>query len=223
MKRTLIGTVAALSLSVTAAMAADIPAKAPAYSPPIVTAYNWTGFYVGINGGGAWGHSSWNGVPASMNTSGGLVGATIGYNLQSGPWVFGVEGDIDWANITGNTTLPPGTFCGPGCSTKTDWLGTVRGRVGYAVDRLLPYVTGGLALGDIKASQPGFAGASGTKAGWTVGAGLEFPVAGPWTAKAEYLYVDLGSINCAAGVCDQTANNVNHHMSVVRAGLNYRF
>ena len=187
-----------------------------------MAAYNWTGFYVGINGGGAWGKSNWDGLPStSFNTSGGVIGGTIGYNLQTGPWVWGLEGDLDWASISGNANTA--ILCVPNCNTKTDWLGTVRGRVGYAFDRILPYVTGGLAVGDIKATQPGFAGATTTKAGWTLGGGAEFAIAGPWTAKVEYLYVGLGSTSCAAGVCDQLATNVNHNINLVRGGLNYGF
>src|ERR1035438_10220501 len=101
MKKFLLGSVALIALVGTAA-AADLPAKAPVYKAPLAVAYNWTGFYVGINGGGGWGTSNWDGIPSSFNTSGGLVGATIGYNWQNGsPLVFGLEGDLDWANIRG--------------------------------------------------------------------------------------------------------------------------
>jgi outer membrane immunogenic protein len=203
-------------------LAADLPARAPMYTKaPAYTAYNWTGFYVGINGGGGWGKSNWDGIPTgSFNTSGGLVGGTLGYNWQTGPWVLGLEGDLDWANINGNSSA---VGCVPNCNTKTDWLGTARGRVGYAFDRILPYVTGGLAVGDIKASQTGFAGASSSRAGYALGGGVEFAIAGNWTAKAEYLYVNLGSISCAAGICDGLATNVKDSMNLFRGGLNYRF
>ena len=74
-----------------------MPYKAPAY----VAQYNWTGFYLGINGGGAWGDSDWNGFAVSNSPSGGMIGGTAGYNWQGAgsPWVFGLEGDIDWTNI----------------------------------------------------------------------------------------------------------------------------
>ncbi len=202
--------------------AADLPQKAP---PPVFAApavYNWTGAYLGLNGGGAWGNSNWPDLPSgSFTTSGGLIGLTLGYNWQVAPWVFGLEGDIDWASINGGTNAT--ALCAGTCSTKTDWLGTVRGRLGYAVDRVLPYVTGGFAFGDIKATQAGFAGVSITKAGWTAGGGVEFAIAPQFTAKIEYLYVDLGSVNCGTGVCDQLATSINHHFNVVRAGVNYRF
>ena len=128
-----------------------------------------------------------------------MVGGTAGYNWQAlgSPWVFGLEGDIDWTNIKGTFA---NAACPTGCETKNNWLGTARGRVGYAWDRVMPYVTGGLAVGDIKANQAGFAGVSDTNAGWTAGAGIEAALAGNWTAKLEYLHVDLGNVNCGAGV-----------------------
>lgn len=206
-----------------AALAADLPARAPGpvYKAPVVYApYNWTGLYGGINFGGGWGRSNWSAVPSgSFRTSGAVVGGTLGYNWQNGPMVLGLEGDIDWADIRGEIS------CVPNCNTKTDWLGTARVRAGFAFNRWLPYVTGGLAAGDIKASGNGplFPGRNVTKAGWTVGGGLEAALIGNWTAKVEYLYVDLGSMNCAAGVCAGPATNVDHKISLVRSGFNYRF
>ena len=100
----------------------------------------------------------------------------------------------------------------------------MRGRLGYAADRFMPYITGGAAFGDIKASTPGFAYACRTETGWTFGAGLEAALAANWTAKVEYLYVDLGSFNCGidcgAGL---VTNNVSFKTNILRAGVNYRF
>ena len=225
MKRLVLASIGALAVVTTmgAANAADIqrrqamPTKAPAY----VQMYNWTGAYVGINGGGGWGRSDTSAPFASggFRTTGGVVGGTVGYNWQAGPTVFGVEGDIDWSNIRGSAT------CGAGfsCETKNSWLATARGRVGYAFDRFLPYVTGGLAVGDIRAATPGFVGASNTSAGWTAGAGIEFALPGNWSAKAEYLYVDLGKFNCGTSCIALPTDNVSMHDNVVRAGVNYRF
>src|SRR5947199_3542853 len=104
MRRVLLTTVALLAVAATAAMAADLPrampAKAPAYVP---VGYNWTGFYLGINGGYAWGRSRWNSFAGNADPAGGMVGGTVGYNWQAlgSPWVFGLEGDIDWANLKG--------------------------------------------------------------------------------------------------------------------------
>jgi outer membrane immunogenic protein len=100
----------------------------------------------------------------------------------------------------------------------------VRGRLGYAADRFMPYVTGGAAFGDIRASTPGFSQASANNAGWTLGGGLEAALVGNWTAKVEYLYVDLGSfncgLNCGAGL---TTDNVSFHANLLRGGVNYKF
>ena len=221
MKKILLALAALATVGVASpALGADLGGRyykqPPAYAAPI---YNWTGFYIGINGGGAWGDSKWDSV-GSFDVSGGMVGGTVGYNWQVTQWVFGLEGDVDWANINGSTTAA----CAFGCKTQNNWLATVRGRVGYAFDRFLPYITGGLALGNIKASQPGFAGADDTNAGWAVGGGLEFVIAGNWTAKAEYLYVDLGKFNCGLG-CGNGFNsdNVSFNAHVARGGVNYRF
>ena len=133
------------------ASAADLPRGMPYKSPAYVAQYNWTGFYLGINAGGGFGNSDWNGFAISNSPSGGMIGGTAGYNWQGtgSPWVFGIEGDIDWTNIKDSTA------CGAlNCQTKNNWLGTVRGRVGYALDRFLPYVTGGVAFGDIKPTAP---------------------------------------------------------------------
>ena len=161
-RHALLATISLLAFASTAS-AADLPrqrmiTKAPVYTP----AYNWTGPYLGINGGLGWGSSSWDGFGAgSLDTSGGVVGLTFGYNWQTpaSPLVFGVEGDIDWSNIRGSFS---NAGCPGGCETRNNWLGTFRGRVGYAWDRVMPYITGGLAFGDIHANQAGLAGASTT-------------------------------------------------------------
>jgi outer membrane immunogenic protein len=221
MREVLVASALALSAWTGAASAADLPRRPsppPAYKAPIYTAYNWTGFYLGINGGGGFGHSAWD-TTGGFDLSGGLVGGTAGFNWQTGQWVFGLEGDVDWSNIKGSTTVA----CPLGCQTANSWLSTVRGRVGYAFDRFLPYITGGLAVGDIRATTPGFAGNTNTNAGWTVGGGLEFAIVGNWTAKAEYLYVDLGKNNCGLNCGVAATDNVSFTSHIVRGGINYRF
>ena len=188
--------------------------KAPIYNPM----FTWTGFYLGVNGGGGWGQSSWDRT-GNFNLSGGVIGGTAGFNWQTGQVVLGIEGDVDWSGVSGTTA----TLCPAGCTTRNDWLGTARGRVGYAFDRFLPYVTGGLAVGDIKASTPGFAGASQTNLGWTIGAGMEVAIVGNWSAKAEYLHVDLGSFNCALACGLVTPDNDSFRAELVRGGVNYKF
>jgi outer membrane immunogenic protein len=206
------------------AFAADLSVaplyKAPQPAPLPNPAYNWSGFYAGVNGGGGWGHSYWSGNGTGVGLSGGQAGGTVGYNWQYGNAVLGLEGDIDWSGLKGTST---NAMCPNGCTTSDTWLSTVRGRAGYAFGSVMPYLTGGLAVGDIRAATPGFAGASTTNAGWTVGGGLEFALPGNWTAKAEYLHVDLGHMNCGANCGIAPTDNVSMHQDVVRAGLNYHF
>jgi outer membrane immunogenic protein len=195
----------------------EMPVKAPvAYAAP----YNWTGFYLGINGGGAWGHSDWSNPfgATGFDANGALVGGTAGYNWQAGQMVFGLEGDLDYSSIKGNGDP---AVCGTTCDFKNNWLGTFRGRAGYAFGRVMPYITGGLAVGDVKA-ETGLGSSSETKAGWTLGGGIEAAISGPLTAKIEYLYTDLGKSTCDAAVCG-TPTDVDFHANVVRAGLNYKF
>jgi outer membrane immunogenic protein len=218
MKRVLLASagLAALTIFTGSAIAADMYAAPSPYAAPaqsyVVPNSTWTGFYVGANGGGAWGSSTWSGF-SSFNTSGGLVGGTVGYNRQFGQIVGGVEGDLDWANIQG------GGVCTFGCQTTNNWLGTVRGRLGYAGGTWMPYVTGGLAFGNFQAGNI-FGTSNTTNAGWTLGAGVEYAFAGNWTVKAEYLYVDLGNFNCATCIA---GTNVSSTMNIVRGGVNFHF
>jgi outer membrane immunogenic protein len=202
--------------------AADL-SLAPLYKAPpaqVTQAYNWTGFYFGANGGGGWGHSFWSAQPTGVGLSGGQVGGTAGYNWQIGRAVLGIEGDIDWSGLQGTGTS---AACPLGCTTSDSWLSTVRGRVGYAFDRFLPYVTGGLAVGDIHAATPGLVGGTSSNAGWTIGAGLEVALPGNWSAKAEYLHVDLGNFNCGTGCGVAPTDNVSLHQNIFRAGVDYHF
>jgi outer membrane immunogenic protein len=201
-----------------AASAADMPVKA---YRPVVAYYNWTGFYAGINAGYGLASSHWSAPAESMKPKGFLAGGTLGYNWQAGSLVYGIEGDFDWADVKGSTSCPGGRLAVLTCETKENWLATFRGRIGYAFDRWLPYITGGGAYGNVKASiDPGISSVSKSELGWTIGAGLEYAFLGNWTAKVEYLYVDLGSFN--AGVAP-AVNNVSFKENIVRAGLNYKF
>jgi outer membrane immunogenic protein len=201
------------------ATAADLPRRPPpeyAVKAPVYRVFDWTGFYAGINAGYGWGSSHYDFGAAGIdrfNTNGGLAGGTVGYNYQFGQTVLGIEGDFDWANLNGNGACVAGS-----CQTKIDWLSTVRGRLGYAFDRFMPFVTAGAAFGDVKTGIPGVGFQSDTRAGWTVGGGAEYAVAPNWTIKAEYLYVDLGKSSC--NVCGA---NVKVDENIVRAGLNYKF
>jgi len=202
------------------AKAADLPRpsyKAPAYVAPLFT---WTGFYVGLNGGYGFGKSNWDVPAVSLSPKGVVAGATLGYNLQTGYWVWGFEGDFDWSNIKGSAACGAGT-----CETKNDWLGTARLRAGYAGwNNWLPYITGGAAFGSIKASNSAASSASKTKFGWTAGVGIEYAFLGNWSTKLEYLYADLGSFDCGSACSGGvTPDNVSFKTNIVRAGINYRF
>jgi outer membrane immunogenic protein len=226
-------------------MAPAPPARAPAtYIPstaPVL--YNWGGIYFGINGGygfgsGGFGGSSWT-FPAgttlisgcatgcttgSFGTDGGIVGSTFGANFQSGQFVFGLEADIDWSDIYGSTSSSA-TVC-PGCKTTNDWLGTVRLRGGFALDRALFFVSGGGAFGDIKSSLPAPLGGGSndsTEFGWAAGTGVEVALDQNWTSKIEYLYVDLSNGSCTTACFSPPAAAVSFSTSLVRGGINYKF
>ena len=213
------------------ATAADVrrpppPVRREAVAPPPLALFDWTGFYVGVNGGWGWGSSRYDfigsglGTTGDFRTTGGLIGGTIGYNYQAGATVFGVEADLDWAHISGSALCPGG---GATCQTRSNWLGTVRGRLGYAFDRFLSYLTAGAAFGNVQANIPGIGTANATKAGWTVGGGIEYAVNRNWSVKAEYLYVDLGKFDCGAACGAVPPTNVKFNTNIFRAGLNYRF
>jgi outer membrane immunogenic protein len=217
--------VAALALLTVpfAAQAADMPIKAPYYKGAprsVVSYYNWTGFYAGVNAGYGFGTSNWDFPPAtSIKPKGFMAGGTLGYNWQSGAIVYGIEADLDWSNVKGDVACPAGIAV---CEAKSPWLATFRGRLGYAMDRWLPYVTFGGAYGKVTANMIAATTDSVSKnqLGWTVGGGVEHAVMGNWTAKLEYLYVDLGSFDVAVA---PAVNNISFKEHVVRAGLNYKF
>jgi outer membrane immunogenic protein len=217
--RTALSAVALLAACV-AGEAADLKVKPLPYkAAPPVAYHTWSGFYLGANGGWGFGNSDWSAPPAfAMRGSGALAGLTYGYNFQSGAIVWGVEGDIDGSDISASTQ------CGVAiCGFRNSWLGTLRGRVGQSFDQVLPYVTGGLAYGDVRASNNLTGAMKATPVGWTIGAGLEFALGSMWSAKLEYLYVDLGSFNCGLSCGLGVPENVGFTSSIVRAGLNFKF
>jgi outer membrane immunogenic protein len=205
MTRLVLGTAALLAAGWTAtAGAADLPYAPYTVNQPL-NAFSWAGPYLGGNLGYEWGSVSNN----PTKPSGFVGGAQAGYNWQySGPWVFGVEGDIE---VTGaDDTFAPWKFSNP-------WFGTVRGRAGYAFNNILFYGTGGLAFGELRGETFGLS-ESHTTAGWTLGAGTEFGIAPNWSAKIEYLYVDLSTSQFAI-----TGVSNGYRYGVIRAGLNYHF
>jgi outer membrane immunogenic protein len=229
-----------------AAAAIALPVKAP------IVPWSWTGAYVGINAGYGVGSDPFtqqflSGAPlgplastfanANVSPIGGLLGGQAGFNWQVGGFVFGLEGDAQWTNMHN-------TSCGLICTTafpassyatveqKLDWFATVRGRLGWAHDGYLLYVTGGAAFGGIEETDtvPAVAAASfhQSRSGWTAGGGIETHISGNWTAKLEYLHIDLGSTtNMFAfqfgGVPFAFSTTSSLRDDIVRAGLNYKF
>jgi outer membrane immunogenic protein len=211
-----------LALGSGPALAADfpLPAAEPARLPTIYDTNgpdtNWAGAYLGLNGGYGLGNSQWTlGLLGTdvFNTSGFLFGGTVGFNYPISAVLVGLEGDIDWSGLSGS-------------ETKSNLLGTARARVGYALDRTLIYVTGGAAFGPVQTGlNPPSAFDTATKLGWAAGAGVEFAVFGNWSAKAEYLFVDLAMSSCSTvASCGSAAgSSVAFTENLVRGGFNYRF
>jgi outer membrane immunogenic protein len=169
-----------------------------------LNAYSWAGPYLGGNIGYAWGSvdNNWT------KPSGVAGGVQAGYNFQQGPWVFGLEGDIQATGA--DDTFAPWKFSNP-------WFGTVRGRGGYAFNNILVYGTIGLAFGELRANTFGLT-ESHTNVGWTAGVGAEFGLTQNWSAKVEYLYVDLANSNFII-----TGVSHGYSFGTLRAGVNYRF
>jgi outer membrane immunogenic protein len=213
-------------LAAVAAHAADIGSRElpPPRAPMLVPFFSWNGFYVGINAGYGFGTSKWTDTVTGVSTgdfdiNGALVGGTAGYNMQLGGFVLGIEGDIGGSFIKGSTA----SNCITACETSNHWLATLRGRVGYAFDRFLPYVTGGASFGDIKGEVASAGSFSKTAVGWNVGGGIEYAFLNNWSAKLEYLYVDLGTATCGAGCSTTNPFDVTFSTQIVRGGLNYKF
>ena len=234
----------ALSLAtiVTQANAADLAARPYTKAPPMIAAvYDWSGFYIGINGGGGSAHNCWDlVVPAGIipegchNSTGGTVGGQIGYRWQATNWVFGLEGQGNWADFSGSNATPIGAnpLGGLNDRTRIDSFGLITGQVGYAWNNVLVYVKGGAAVVNDKydALDP-VAGvvagsASETRWGATVGAGLEIGFAQNWSIGAEYNHIFLGShdftlSSAFLGGVDTLRISQDVDMGLVR--LNYRW
>jgi opacity protein-like surface antigen len=208
-------------------------------APPVRTSSpvtDWTGIYLGFNAGYSFGGSDWTdsvtgSSTGSFGTSGFTFGGTLGANYQVGSLVFGVEGDGGWADASGFGTFTATSLCAGGCLTTNTWLSTVRGRAGYAFDRFFAYGTAGAAFGDVRANFSNDAVSRATKAGWTAGAGVEVALDRHWSAKAEYLFVDLANGSCTTDCAIANVNGpplianfaVKFNESMVRGGVNYRF
>lgn len=214
MKKIISSGVAAVALLVAApAFAADIAQPYPTKAPPMIAepVFTWTGFYLGANAGYAWGSGEAGANLLGLDPDGFLGGGQIGVNYQfDNNVVLGAEADFQGSDIKDSRF---------GYSTKMDYFGTVRARLGYAFGNVLPYVTGGLAWGhnEVKDTVLGLS-ADNTAVGWTVGGGVEYALTNNWTVKAEYLYMDLGE-DYYTSIGDKSGLTAN----IVRAGVNYKF
>jgi opacity protein-like surface antigen/outer membrane receptor protein involved in Fe transport len=200
--------------------------KWPASPAAVAGRYNWSGFYLGLNAGGAFGTdsvtASGGGGSASVKEPGFIGGAQVGANYQTGPVVWGFEADYDAS--TQNKSLPAGVLTGS--TSQTPWLATLRGRVGMAFDRTLVYGTAGGAAGELRSIATIPAGTTSTTVtygSWIAGAGIEYGITNNLSTRIEYLYLDKNNI--ATGVIGPPPTQITSHLqnNLVRAGVNYRF
>lgn len=229
LRRMLMTAVSAITIA-GPALAADFPSpQAPPTYLPTIPIFTWTGVYVGGQVGYAWGNDNFEvidpmtGIASAGGSSpnGVIGGAHVGYNLQMNQWVVGLEGDVNGTSFSA-TTAP---FPAASTSTRSDVQGSIRGRAGIAWDRALIYATGGAAFGGFTRtySDPfGFDSFATTRAGWTVGGGLEYAITNNWSVRAEYRYSDFGRTTDApfGGLM-----LVQHHLTEnqVQVGFSYKF
>ncbi|MFG1401719.1 outer membrane protein [Xanthobacter sediminis] len=229
LKRVLLGA-SALALLAGSASAADLstryPVKAAVMPAPM---FSWTGFYIGGNVGWGWASNSFDYTTGALtynydvdNSNGVFGGLQGGYNFQfANNVVVGVEADLEFADIGQSNTLVGGPLAATITSSSVDTFGTIRGRVGYALDRFLPYFTGGAAWANTSFTGPWGVTADGTRWGWTIGGGAEYALTNNWTVKAEYLYLDFGDKNLGYLNTDTASQGLT--MNTVKAGVNYKF
>jgi outer membrane immunogenic protein len=226
-----------------AADAADLGPRTYTKAPPLVApVYDWSGFYIGLNGGGASSHEcltifSVAGAPVVPNSegchdaTGGLVGGQVGYRWQLTNWVLGVEAQGDWADLTGSngslTAIIPYTN-----QTKIDAIGLFTGQVGYAWNNWLWYLKGGAAVTDNKyssfftATNVVFNQTSETRWGGAVGAGVEFGFAQNWSVGIEYDHLFMGTNSVtfpASAIAVTRSDNISQDVDMATIRVNYRF
>jgi len=206
---------------------------------PVAPLAPWTGFYLGVNAGGAFGdaNSDFGFASVDLPLKGAIGGGQVGYNWQAGPMVFGLEADFQASSLKGSISTPCiAALCAMPVSAsyghELPWFGTARGRVGYGQAGWLLYATGGYAYGQVKTNATAMAGPASAQLGtseiangWTAGAGAEVLFAPRWSVKIEYLYVDLGRVNTSFPIVGLPPINDSSHVNfnVVRAGANFRF
>ncbi|KIZ47335.1 MULTISPECIES: outer membrane protein [Rhodopseudomonas] len=245
MKSLVLGLAAASALGLASpSFAADLAARPYTKAPPMLAAvYDWSGFYIGANGGWASSRSCWDyvGSPTARvaavsegchDADGGTAGGQIGYNWQTGSWVFGVDAQGNWADLKGSND-PAAPLPGTTNRSKVDSFGMFTGRIGYAWNNALLYVRGGAAVVHDKYDF-GFTGAaaplstgSETRWGGTVGAGVEYGFTPNWSAAIDYQHAFMGSRDVTFGgfflAPTGVVENVKQDLDVVTARINYRW
>ena len=244
MKKLLLVVASALAAGVMHASAADLAArpytKAPA--PMVATVYDWSGFYAGLNGGGASSRECYTitsvaGAAVTPNSegchdaTGGLAGGQIGYRWQSAGWVFGVEAQGDWADLKGRNSSRTAII--PYINeTRIDAIGLFTGQVGYAWNNVLWYVKGGAAVTDnaynsyFSASGVVFNQASETRWGGVVGTGIEFGFAPNWSVAAEYDHLFMGERSITfpvSAIAVTRTDNIRQSVDMGTIRVSYRF
>jgi outer membrane immunogenic protein len=239
MKKILLGAVSLIAMGAVApAFAADLAARPYTKAPPPMVApiYDWTGFYIGANGGWAQSRSCWDFVAAGVVTadgcrtqSGGVIGGQLGYRWQSSQFVFGIEGQGDWADISSSRV----SIINPAFSTqaKVDAIGLITGQIGYAWNNSLLYLKGGAAVTgnrfDILNGGVSVASASSTRWGAAVGAGWEYGFTPNWSFGVEYDHLFMGHSNNSFSVANPIVagalNRISQDVDMVTLRLNYRF
>jgi outer membrane immunogenic protein len=235
MKKYSVGLLAVTLASVAAlasANAADLAVKAPVYKAPPAYYPSWAGLYIGGHVGGAWSSLDVNAFDEDRNTfknntSGVFGGGTIGYNFQTGNWVYGAEVDLGAMGLSHSTANPVDSTIIS--KTSSSFYADATARLGYAFDKTLIYAKGGYAFYDGPISitdtgNPATSSATGIS-GWTVGGGVEYKIAPAWSVKAEYQYFDFG--NSGLGIVDSPAftDHFDNKLTVhtVKGGVNYHF
>lgn len=233
MKKILLGTAAILAIAAaTPAAAADMAARMPTKAPPMMAPiFNWTGFYIGVNGGYGSGRNNWTivgGGPneGSFNFDGATVGGQIGYNWQVGQWVFGLEAQGNWADFSGSrVSLAFPAFRN---STNVDAFGLFTGKLGYAFDNVMIYAKGGAAVQAIDYTSTLIAtGASSTTGntrwGATVGAGIEYAFNPNWSVGFEYNHIFATNSNVTFTGVAASTDRIRLDTDLFTGRINYRF
>ena len=226
------------AMQMTPAFAANIGPRTHAQSPQVEPAYNWTGFYLGVNAGSGSGQTNTDELCFDCNVpghtfplgqhsySGFIGGGQIGYNYQLGNFAVGVEGDFDGTNIHGALVGLQNDYVN---TTRYNWIASIRGRAGFAIDKVFIYATGGGAFTSVEHSSLdnaiGAPEASTTKSGSVVGGGLEFAIDNHWSIRGEYLSYDFGRNRLQINLVPIRPIYFEYtdQIQSVRAGIDYKF